>query len=85
MLLCILRNENDPTTKLLEKLNLNYEVVKDQFKELISENNDEYFEQLFAESKKILIISKVKSMNVGAIYLGVILLNIAALDFYLFD
>ena len=40
LLLCILRNENDPTTKLLEKLNLNYEVVKDQFKDQISENND---------------------------------------------
>ena len=42
LLLCILRNENDPTTKLLEKLNLNYEIVKDQFKELISENNDNF-------------------------------------------
>jgi len=42
LLLCILRNENDPTTKLLEKLNLNYEVVKDQFKENISEANDSY-------------------------------------------
>ena len=37
LLLCILRNENDPTTKLLEKLNLSYDVVKDQFKEQISE------------------------------------------------
>ena len=42
LLLCILRNENDPTTKLLEKLNLNYEVVKDQFKENISETNDSH-------------------------------------------
>ena len=42
LLLCILRNENDPTTKLLEKLNLNYEVVKDQFKENISETNDNF-------------------------------------------
>ena len=49
LLLCILRNENDPTTKLLEKLNLNYEVVKDQFKELISENNDD-FEDISASS-----------------------------------
>ena len=44
LLLCILRNENDPTTKLLEKLNLNYEIVKDQFKELISESNDGFEE-----------------------------------------
>ena len=40
LLLCILRNENDPTTKLLEKLNLSYDVVKDQFKEQISETKD---------------------------------------------
>ena len=37
-----MRNENDPTTKLLEKLNLNYDIVKDQFKEHISETNDNY-------------------------------------------
>ena len=40
LLLCILRNENDPTTKLLEKLNLSYDIVKDQFKDQISETND---------------------------------------------
>ena len=44
LLLCILRNENDPTTKLLEKLNINYESVKDLFKELMSETT-ESFEQ----------------------------------------
>ena len=49
LLLCILRNENDPTTKLLEKLNLNYEIVKDQFKELISESN-EGFEEVSSSS-----------------------------------
>ena len=42
LLLCILRNENDPTTKLLEKLNLSYDIVKDQFKEHISESKDSY-------------------------------------------
>ena len=41
LLLCILRNENDPTTKLLEKINLSYDIVKDQFKEQISETKDE--------------------------------------------
>ncbi len=49
LLLCILRNENDPTTKLLEKLNLNYDIVKDQFKELISESNDG-FEEISSSS-----------------------------------
>ena len=32
LLLCILRNENDPTTKLLSKFNINYDLVKEQFK-----------------------------------------------------
>ena len=36
LLLCILRNENDPTTKLLNKLKVDYDGVKDQFKYMIS-------------------------------------------------
>ncbi len=43
LLLCILRNENDPTTKLLNKLKLDYDSVKDQFKFMIA--NDEDFLQ----------------------------------------
>ncbi|MEE3224297.1 MAG: Clp protease N-terminal domain-containing protein, partial [Bacteroidota bacterium] len=31
LLLCVLRNENDPTTKLLNKLKVDYDNVKDQF------------------------------------------------------
>ena len=31
LLLCILRNENDPTTKLLHKLKIDYNVVKEQY------------------------------------------------------
>ncbi|MCB0434255.1 MAG: ATP-dependent Clp protease ATP-binding subunit, partial [Mangrovimonas sp.] len=31
LLLCILRNENDPTTKLLNKLKVDYDSVKEQF------------------------------------------------------
>ena len=42
LLLCILRNENDPTTKLLNKMRIEYDGVKDQFKSLIS--NDEDFQ-----------------------------------------
>jgi len=34
LLLCILRNENDPTTKLLQKFHVNYEEVKAVFGEL---------------------------------------------------
>jgi ATP-dependent Clp protease ATP-binding subunit ClpC len=34
LLLCILRNENDPTTKLIQKYNVNYDDVKTLYKEL---------------------------------------------------
>ena len=42
LLLCILRNENDPTTKLLTKLNVDYDVVKEQFKLMIANDTDNY-------------------------------------------
>ena len=34
LLLCVLRNENDPTTKLLQKFDIDYEEVKSLFKQL---------------------------------------------------
>ena len=40
LLLCILRNENDPTTKLLNKLKVDYENVKDQFKGMMNNEED---------------------------------------------
>ncbi|WP_159024146.1 ATP-dependent Clp protease ATP-binding subunit [Formosa sp. L2A11] len=43
LLLCILRNENDPTTKLLNKLKVDYDNVKEQFKFMIT-NDDNYIE-----------------------------------------
>jgi ATP-dependent Clp protease ATP-binding subunit ClpC len=43
LLLCILRNENDPTTKLLNKLKVDYDNVKEQFKLMIT-NDSEYIE-----------------------------------------
>ncbi|MDB4180779.1 ATP-dependent Clp protease ATP-binding subunit [Flavobacteriaceae bacterium] len=49
LLLCVLRNENDPTTKLLNKLKVDYESVKEQFKFMIT-NDDEYSETPKAES-----------------------------------
>ena len=49
LLLCILRNENDPTTKLLLNLNVDYETVKEQFKLMLaSDDND--FEELPSSS-----------------------------------
>ena len=44
LLLCILRNENDPTTKILHKFNIFYEDVKDIFKELFMEKSDDIVE-----------------------------------------
>ena len=49
LLLCILRNENDPTTKLLNKLKIDYDGVKDQFKYMIT-NEDDFIEAPRAES-----------------------------------
>ena len=43
LLLCVLRNENDPTTKLLNKLKVDYDNTKEQFKLMIS-NDDGYIE-----------------------------------------
>jgi ATP-dependent Clp protease ATP-binding subunit ClpC len=40
LLLCILRNENDPTTKLLHRLKVDYDNVKDQFKSMITSEED---------------------------------------------
>jgi len=42
LLLCVLRNENDPTTKLLNKLKVDYDNAKEQFKYMIT--NDDYTE-----------------------------------------
>ncbi len=51
LLLCILRNENDPTTKLLHKMKVDYDGVKEQFKSMItSENEEDYGDTPSAES-----------------------------------
>ncbi len=44
LLLCILRNENDPTTKLLSKLNIDYDLVKEQFKLMLANDSESYEE-----------------------------------------
>ncbi|MBL7886532.1 MAG: ATP-dependent Clp protease ATP-binding subunit [Flavobacterium sp.] len=40
LLLCILRNENDPTTKLLNKLKIDYEVAKEQYLNMTPQEDD---------------------------------------------
>ncbi|WP_203295821.1 ATP-dependent Clp protease ATP-binding subunit [Luteirhabdus pelagi] len=49
LLLCILRNENDPTTKLLMKMKVDYDGVKDQFKVMMA-NDEDYLDSPSAES-----------------------------------
>ncbi|MCA0133224.1 ATP-dependent Clp protease ATP-binding subunit [Winogradskyella alexanderae] len=49
LLLCILRNENDPTTKLLNKLKVDYDNVKEEFKSMIT-SEDDYIDGPKAES-----------------------------------
>lgn len=50
LLLCILRNENDPTTKLLHKLNIDYDIVKEQFKLMLASDDQNYIELPSASS-----------------------------------
>ena len=42
LLLCILRNENDPTTKVFNKMNINYNHIKDEYKSLIDRDDSSY-------------------------------------------
>ncbi len=50
LLLCILRNENDPTTKLLNKLRVNYDNVKEQFKQMITDDDSTFKETSKSEA-----------------------------------
>ena len=75
LLLCILRNENDPTTKILNKLEVNYSTVKEEFKSLISDEeststtskisseSDEFESDPIIESKPKTIKNKNKKKN----------------------
>lgn len=44
LLLCILRNENDPTTKLLNKLKIDYDTAKEQYLNMIPNSDNEYMD-----------------------------------------
>jgi ATP-dependent Clp protease ATP-binding subunit ClpC len=45
LLLCILRNENDPTTKLLNKLKIDYDIAKEQYLNM-TPREEEFLENL---------------------------------------
>jgi len=68
LLLCILRNENDPTTKIFNNMEINYNVVKDEYKSIIgkddfSDDSIDDKEGSDFEEKKPTKSSKVKSSN----------------------
>ena len=46
LLLCILRNENDPTTKLLNKLKIDYDVAKEQYLNMMPTNDEQFLSNL---------------------------------------
>ena len=45
LLLCILRNENDPTTKLLNKMKIDYDIAKEQYLNM-TPSTEEFLENL---------------------------------------
>jgi ATP-dependent Clp protease ATP-binding subunit ClpC len=49
LVLCILRNENDPTTKIFNNMDINYNVVKDEYKSIIG--NDDFSDKSTEESE----------------------------------
>ena len=49
LLLCILRNENDPTTKLLNKLKIDYDTAKEQYLTMMP--NEEDFQDNFPKNE----------------------------------
>ena len=49
LLLCILRNENDPTTRLMQKMKVDYDTAKEQFKSMITQDED-YLDSPSADS-----------------------------------
>ena len=51
LLLCILRNENDPTTKLLNKLKIDYDIAKEQYLNMIPNNNDDEYTDSFPKNE----------------------------------
>ena len=58
LLLCILRNENDPTTKIFNNMEINYNVVKDEYKSIIGKDD---FSDESSESSDSSEFEEVKS------------------------
>jgi ATP-dependent Clp protease ATP-binding subunit ClpC len=56
--LCILRNENDPTTKLLNKLKIDYDIAKEQYLNM-TPNEEDFIENLQEMNRTMTIQDKM--------------------------
>ena len=59
LLLCILRNENDPTAKIFNNMEVNYNVVNDEYKSIIGK--DDFSEESEADHSETSEIEDLKS------------------------
>jgi len=66
LLLCILRNENDPTTKIFNNMDINYNVVKDEYKSIIGKDDfsDESTDESdHSEFEEVKLTKSIKSKS----------------------
>ena len=66
LLLCILRNENDPTTKIFNNMDINYNVVKDEYKSIIGKDDfsDESTDESdHSEFEEVKVTKSIKSKS----------------------
>ena len=66
LLLCILRNENDPTTKIFNNMDINYNVVKDEYKSIIGKDDfsdESTDESEHSEFEEIKVTKSTKSKS----------------------
>ena len=64
LLLCILRNENDPTAKIFNNMEVNYNVVKDEYKSIIGK--DDFSEESETDHSESSDIEDLKSSKSSA-------------------
>jgi ATP-dependent Clp protease ATP-binding subunit ClpC len=64
LLLCILRNENDPTAKIFNNMEVNYNVVKDEYKSIIGK--DDFSEESETDHSETSEIEDLKSSKSSA-------------------
>ena len=59
LLLCILRNENDPTAKIFNNMEISYNIVKDEYKSIIGK--DDFLQENDSENSESSDLEDIKS------------------------